>query len=126
MTRDEFNAFCSSLPATHRVIQWGGAHVWKVGPKIFALFAPWGWRHGEDAWSLAFKASDLGFEILCEQDGIDPAPYLGRYKWVQVHDPSALTIDECEDYIKNAHTLVSAKLTKAQKKDLGLTNPQEH
>lgn len=32
-----FNHFCQSLPATTYVVQWGGAHVWKVGGKVFAL-----------------------------------------------------------------------------------------
>ena len=37
MTRDQFDAFCRSLPATTFVIQWGGSHVWKVGGKVFAI-----------------------------------------------------------------------------------------
>ena len=37
MTRDEYNAFCASLPATTHVVQWGGADVWKVGGKVFAI-----------------------------------------------------------------------------------------
>ncbi|WP_339832848.1 hypothetical protein [uncultured Parvibaculum sp.] len=37
MTYREFNAFCASLPATTYVVQWGGAHVWKVGGKVFAI-----------------------------------------------------------------------------------------
>ena len=37
MTYQEFNEFCRSLAATTNVIQWGGAHVWKVGGKVFAI-----------------------------------------------------------------------------------------
>ena len=37
MTYEEFNLFCRSLPATSHVVQWGGAHVWKVGGKVFAI-----------------------------------------------------------------------------------------
>ena len=36
MTLDEYNAFCASLPAASHVVQWGGAHVCKVGGKVFA------------------------------------------------------------------------------------------
>ncbi len=36
MTYDEYNTFCSSLPATSYVVQWGGSHVWKVGGKVLA------------------------------------------------------------------------------------------
>ena len=41
MTYDEFNEFCSALPATSHVIQWGESHVWKVGEKVFAI-GGWG------------------------------------------------------------------------------------
>ena len=37
MTLAEYNAFCAALPATSHVVQWGGADVWKVGGKVFAL-----------------------------------------------------------------------------------------
>ena len=43
MTRDEFNAFCKGLCATSHVVQWGGADVWKVGGKVFAI----GWAEGD-------------------------------------------------------------------------------
>ena len=38
---DGFNDYCESLPATTYVVQWGDAHVWKVGGKVFAI-AGWG------------------------------------------------------------------------------------
>ena len=41
MTLDDYNGFCASLPGTTHVVQWGGAHVWKVGGKVFAI-AGWG------------------------------------------------------------------------------------
>src|SRR3546814_12828317 len=37
MNAEAFNAYCASLPATTHVVQWGGADVWKVGGKVFAL-----------------------------------------------------------------------------------------
>ena len=67
MTRDEFNAFCDRLTATTHVVQWGGADVWKVGGKVFAIC---GWNDGKDAFT--FKASDLAFEVLRDQPGIRP------------------------------------------------------
>jgi predicted DNA-binding protein (MmcQ/YjbR family) len=33
MNLAEYNDFCGSLEATSHVVQWGGAHVWKVGGK---------------------------------------------------------------------------------------------
>ena len=51
MTYDEFNAFCRALPATTHVVQWGGAQVWKVGGKLFAIG---GWA--DDGPAYTFKA----------------------------------------------------------------------
>ncbi len=42
MKLETFNKYCASLPATNTVVQWGGAHVWKVGDKIFAMASLWG------------------------------------------------------------------------------------
>lgn len=44
MNIDGYNTYCGSLPATTHVVQWGGAHVWKVGGKVFAIG---GWNDGE-------------------------------------------------------------------------------
>ena len=113
-----FDRFCSRLPATEMVIQWGGAHVWKVGGKIFALASHWGQSDSE--YKIGFKASDMAFLMLTEQENIQPSPYLGRYKWVQLQTADALSDPDIEAYITMAHSLVAAKLTKAKRRELGL------
>ena len=37
MTPAAFNAFCATLPQSTHVVQWGGADVWKVGGKVYAI-----------------------------------------------------------------------------------------
>ena len=37
MTREEVEAIALALPATDKVVQWGGADVYKVGGKVFAI-----------------------------------------------------------------------------------------
>lgn len=71
MTYKQFNKFCRALPASTYVVQWGGAHVWKVGGKVFAIG---GWQ--DDEASFTFKVSDIAYEMLKEQPGLRPAPYL--------------------------------------------------
>lgn len=117
MTRDEFDQFCGSLTATTNVIQWGRSSVWKVGGKIFALCSRWG--DGNDD-KVCFKCSDLAYQMLTQEDGIIPAPYLARAKWVQVQDANALNDEELRDYIRTAHKLIAAKLTRKQRLELGL------
>ena len=103
------------------VVQWGGAHVWKVGDKVFALHGPWGKGSGEESWTIVFKASDLAFQILTEQPGIAVAPYLGRFKWVQVKDRNAMNDGDIRAYIEAAHVIISQKLTRAKRAELGLS-----
>ena len=117
MTYNEFNDFCGKLPATSHVVQWGGAHVWKVGGKVFAIG---GWT--DDGEAFTFKVSDLAFEILGEMPGARPAPYLASrgMKWIQRTDDSSISDDDLKAYLKESHRLVSLGLTKKKQKELGL------
>ncbi|MCA1243247.1 MmcQ/YjbR family DNA-binding protein [Stappia stellulata] len=117
MTRAQFDAHCSALPGTTHVVQWGDASVWKVGGKIFAICSNWGTASAD---AIAFKCSDLAYQMLCERDGVGPAPYLARAKWVQVRSNDALSDDDIRAYVIEAHKLVAAKLTRRQRADLGL------
>ncbi|HMB77972.1 MAG TPA: MmcQ/YjbR family DNA-binding protein [Kiloniellaceae bacterium] len=117
MTREEFDAYCSRFKGATNVVQWGNATVWKIGGKIFAICSSWG--RGE-AQKIAFKCSDISYRLLCEQAGIAPAPYLARAKWVQLQEPDALDDAAIETYIAAAYDIVAGKLTKAQRKALGL------
>ena len=113
MTPDAIEAHCLSLPGATVSIQWGGTHVFKVGGKIFAM------TEGE-VWGLAFKASDMTFELLCEQELARPAPYLQRAKWLQLTRPDALSDVEVRAYLTVAHAIVAAKLTRKARTGLGL------
>lgn len=117
MTYDEFNAFCGDLPATSHVVQWGDAHVWKVGGKVFAIG---GWADDRPAYT--FKVSALTFEILKDQPGLRPAPYLASrgLLWIQHYAPPGLSDDELRDYLGESHRLVAAGLSKKRRRELGL------
>ena len=120
MTRDEFNAFCAALPQTTHVVQWGNADVWKVGGKIFAICGPWGEDRPDGSLKVSFKASDMAFHMLTEEPGLVPAPYLGRYKWVQMQEADALSDDDLKAYIGEAHKIVASKLSKKVRLELTL------
>jgi predicted DNA-binding protein (MmcQ/YjbR family) len=118
MTYDQYNAFCGSLPATTYVMQWGGSHVWKVGGKVFAVG---GWDEGEHP-HITFKVSDLAFEVLKDQRGLRPAPYLASrgLKWIQHYAKPGLKDKDLKAYLKTAHQIVAQGLSKKQQKALGL------
>ena len=117
MTYKEFNKFCRSLPATTYVSQWGGSHVWKVGGKVFAIG---GWQ--EDAPSFTFKVSDIAYEMLKEQPGLRPAPYLASrgLSWIQRHGEPGLNEADLRHYLAESHRLVASGLSRRRRRELGL------
>ena len=118
MTYEEYNTFCDSLPATTYVIQWGGSHVWKVGGKVFAIG---GWDNGNVS-GITFKVSDIGYEVLREQPGLRPAPYLASrgMKWIQHYAEPGLSDDELQEYLRLSHRIVASGLSKKKQRELGL------
>ncbi len=118
MDYEAYNQYCSSLPATTYVNQWGGAHVWKVGGKVFAIG---GWSSAEGL-AVSFKVSAYNFDVLKDQPGFKPAPYLASrgMKWIQQYRVTKDQEDELKYYIKESHRIVSLGLTKKLQKELGL------
>jgi predicted DNA-binding protein (MmcQ/YjbR family) len=119
MTLAEYNAFCATLPATTHVVQWGGAHVWKIGGKVFAIA---GWSDRE-ALAVTFKVSEMAFDILREQPGCRPAPYLASrgMKWIQRRTDETMDDAALRDYLRESRRLVVLGLTKKARAELGLT-----
>jgi predicted DNA-binding protein (MmcQ/YjbR family) len=118
MTQDEFNDFCGSLVATSHVVQWGGADVWKVGGKVFAIG---GWTDG-DPLGVTFKTSEISFEILGNLPGLRPAPYLASrgMKWIQQYDRPGLGDDDLRHYLAESHAIVASGLSRKKRRELGL------
>ena len=123
MNVDEFNAFCGALPHAHHVVQWGGAHVWKVADKVFAIG---GWNEGTKL-SVSFKCSDVGFEVLKDQAGLRPAPYLASrgLTWIQRTTCESMTDAALKDHLRESHRLVSLGLTKKLQLQLGLNGDSQ-
>jgi predicted DNA-binding protein (MmcQ/YjbR family) len=122
MTIDDYNAFCRTLPHTHHVVQWEGAHVWKVGSpaanKMFAIAGNW---HGEVPF-FTFKCSPMSYELLKELPGVRPAPYLASrgMLWLQRHEKGGLDDAALCDYLRESHRLASLNLTRKLQRELGL------
>lgn len=119
MTYDDFNNFCRALPGTDYVVQWGGAHVWKVGGKVFAIG---GWEKQEDQPAFTFKTSALDFEMLKDEPGYRPAPYMASrgMKWIQQCDVSSDTEESLKHHLQESYTIVAQGLTQKKQRALGL------
>ena len=112
-----FNTFCASLPATTHVVQWGGAHVWKVGGKVFVIG-----HVQDDKLACSFRVSDLAFEVLRDAPGLRPAPYLASrgLKWIQNFGTPALKDKDLRGYIAMSHTIIARGHSRKKRLELGL------
>ena len=106
--------FCLKLPAVTEDIKWGNDLVFSVGEKMFCVASL------EPPFKCSFKVKDEEFEELSNTDGLMPAPYMVRAKWVLVTNPSKLNKKEWEQYIKQSYELVKMKLTKKVREQLGI------
>jgi predicted DNA-binding protein (MmcQ/YjbR family) len=72
--------------------------------------------------AVTFKCSDVAFEILKEQPGLRPAPYLASrgMTWIQRQTSEAMTDASLKDYLRESHRLVSLKLPRQKRREFGL------
>jgi predicted DNA-binding protein (MmcQ/YjbR family) len=101
---DNIRAFCLSFPHATEKLQWGDELCFKVSGKIFAMLGL-----GSVPQRLTFKCSPEDFADLTERDGIAPAAYVGRYKWVTLSNLGVLTDDELQDSVSKSYGMVAAK-----------------
>ena len=85
-------------------MQRGETLCFKTDGKIFAMLSL-----AAVPASLCFKCAPETFAELCEQEGIRPAPYVGRYKWVLLERLDLLRDEEIEDLIRQSHEMVVPK-----------------
>jgi len=121
MTLEGYNDICRNLPHTAHVVQWGDAHVWKVGGpkgKVFAIASRW---EGPSL-DVTFKASQLSFDLLKDKPGLRPAPYLASRGLLWLQRRTAETLDEAalKDYLRESHRLAALNLPKRLQLALGL------
>ncbi len=67
---------------------------------------------------VSIKCNPEKFSELIELEGIDPAAYVGRYKWVHISDLDSVSPAELKDLIGISYRLVRGKLPKSLLRDL--------
>jgi predicted DNA-binding protein (MmcQ/YjbR family) len=117
MTREDYDAFCASLPHATHVVQWGDASVWKIGGKVFAIG---GWFDGPE-FAVTFKCTETSFAILKELPGARPAPYLASrgMSWIQRFDARSLSDHDLKQYVRQSYAMILAALPKKTQRALG-------
>jgi predicted DNA-binding protein (MmcQ/YjbR family) len=118
---DSLRKLCLSFPDATEKLQWGENLCFKVRGKIFAIVDL---SEGSLA-PVTLKSAPERFHDLLEIEGISPAPYVGRYKWIFLEHSNVVPSDELENLIRQSYDLVVARAPKkktAKKK----TPPQRH
>jgi predicted DNA-binding protein (MmcQ/YjbR family) len=121
MDAEKLRAYLLSLPDVVETMQWGDNLVYwvadkEIGGKMFALasLTP---DHGG---VLSFAAGEERFAELVEREGIFPAPYLARAKWVAVERWTTVPAHELKDLLASAREIIFAKLPKRTKDVLAM------
>jgi predicted DNA-binding protein (MmcQ/YjbR family) len=115
MNIDAIRSYCLSLPHATEDIQWGNNLLFRISGKMFALIGL------EPPNSLAFKCTPEKFDELIERDGIIPALYMARNKWVELEMLDALGARELKLLICNSYEMIFSKLPKKTQSELGAT-----
>jgi predicted DNA-binding protein (MmcQ/YjbR family) len=111
---DTLRSICKKLPGVTEDIKWGHDLVFSVGQKMFAVTGL------EQPFTCSFKVPDEDYEDMIAQPGISPAPYMARNKWVLLSPGNKVNKKEFERLIQQSHKLVSDKLSKKLRTELGL------
>jgi predicted DNA-binding protein (MmcQ/YjbR family) len=112
MDLDSIRTYCLSLPHATEDIQWGNDLLFRISGKIFAAISL------DPPHSLSFKCTPAKFDELIELEGIIPAPYTARNKWVMLERLDALSDREIKSLIENSYQMIFAKLTKKAQAEL--------
>ena len=107
MTVESIRRWCLTLPGVTEDIKWDDDLVFSVGGKMFcvAMLDP---PH-----RLSFKCEAETFAELIEREGIIPAPYLARAKWVSLETlDGPMEWRELEGRLRRSYDLVKASLTR--------------
>jgi predicted DNA-binding protein (MmcQ/YjbR family) len=99
---------CLSLPEATEDMPWADDLCFKVRGKIFTGTGLSDGRYPR----VTLKCSPERFHELLEIEGIAPAPYVGRYKWVMLVDSNVLPARELEELIRQSYEMVAAKAPK--------------
>ena len=107
---DAIRKFCLSFPDATEDMPWSDDLCFKVRGKIFAGLVLSDGRFPR----ITLKTSPDTFHDLLETEGITPAPYVGRYQWIQIASSNLLPAAELESLIRQSYELVAAKAPKAK------------
>ncbi len=106
MNIETLRNYCLSLPGATEDVKWDSDLCFSVGGKMFCVTS------ADVESGASFKVKDELFRELTQREGIIPAPYMARHKWVYVLDFNWLSDEEWEKFVLDSYELVKEKLPK--------------
>lgn len=97
---------CNRLPSVSEDIKWGHDLCFIIAGKMFCVVSL------EIPLKVSLKVQDEEFEELVGRQGIIPAPYVARHKWILVENINIFSPEQWESYIRQSYSLIKAKLPK--------------
>ncbi len=107
---------CLTFPHVTQDLKWGHVIACCIHKKMFAVFSI---DEQGKLKQCGFKADPARFLELTDRPGIEPAPYLARWKWVTVTNNQALSDAEAKGLLKMAYDTIVSKLPKRVQIDIG-------
>jgi predicted DNA-binding protein (MmcQ/YjbR family) len=112
MTLDDIRSHCLALPGVTEDSPWEEHFAYKVGGKMFVITS------ATNPVTMSIKCSEDDFNELIERDGIKPAPYLAKHKWVHLDRPTVVNARELKALMTKSYELIKGKLPKKLQREL--------
>ena len=112
MTIEDIRSIALKLPKATEDIKWGNDLCFCIGEKMFAVTGL------QPPLTVSFKVREDEFDELCTRNGIVPAPYVAKHKWVLVEDVTKVSKKQLQHFISQSYELVKAKLPKKKLREL--------
>ena len=106
MNIEKLRELCLSLPGVTEDIKWESDLCFSIAGKMFCVTSV-----DVDS-GASFKVTEEEFRAFSHREGVIPAPYMARYKWVYVLEFIWLSDAEWDHYIRQSYELVREKLPK--------------
>jgi predicted DNA-binding protein (MmcQ/YjbR family) len=111
MTAEEIRKYCLKQKGTTESIKWEDHLCFSVGDKMYLVLNP-----DPVPISASFKTSEELYAELPVKEGIIPAPYMARHKWLYIDNIKRLPAKQWMTLIDIAYKLVYEKLPAKTKK----------
>lgn len=68
--------------------------------------------------TMSIKCSEQDFNELIEREGITPAPYLAKHKWIRLDRPTVVNARELKSLMTKSYEIIKSKLPKKLQREL--------